>query len=62
MTLVLETEEESGSESLLDLLEAAKDVIGAPDCCFCMDSGTLDYEQLWITSSLRGVCMADVKV
>jgi len=41
---VLETEEESGSSNLLNLLEAAKGVIGAPDYCFCMDSGCLDYD------------------
>jgi hypothetical protein len=27
-----------------------------------MDSGALDYEQLWTTSSLRGICIVDVTV
>lgn len=27
-----------------------------------MDSGAFDYNQLWITSSLRGVCITDMKV
>lgn len=60
--MVLETEEESGSPSLLFLLEQAKDVIGVPDVMLCLDSGAFDYEQLWITSSLRGICILDVTV
>ena len=60
--LVLETEEESGSPSLIALLAAAADVIQTPDACFCLDSGCLDYEALWTTSSLRGFAMVDLKV
>lgn len=41
--LVLETEEESGSPNLIPLLKTAKDVIGEPDTCFCLDSGAFDY-------------------
>lgn len=60
--LVLESEEESGSDNLIDLLKLSEEYIGKPDCLFCLDSGCLDYEQLWITSSLRGVAMVDLKV
>ena len=60
--LVLETEEESGSDFLIDLLDAASEYTGKPDVLICLDSGTLDYNQLWITSSLRGVAMVDVTV
>ena len=60
--LVLETEEESGSPNLVALLQIAKESIGTPDACFCMDSGAFDYEQLWITSSLRGICILDVNI
>ena len=60
--MVLETEEESGSPSLLDLLDMAKETIGRVDFCFCMDSGAFDYEKLWCTSSLRGVTIVDVTV
>lgn len=62
VVLTLETEEESGSPSLLSLLKEAEPLIGKPDAMFCMDSGALDYEQLWLTSSLRGVCIVDVTV
>ena len=27
-----------------------------------LDSGCLDYEQLWMTSSLRGLAMVDLKI
>lgn len=60
--MVLETEEESGSDHLIDLLMQAKDATGVPDVLFCMDSGCIDYEQLWMTSSLRGVCIMDFRV
>ena len=64
--LVLETEEESGSPNLITLLNIAKDVIGGKsgkiDAMFCMDSGAFDYNQLWMTSSLRGICIIDMTV
>lgn len=60
--LVLETEEESGSDHLLELLTMAKDAIGKPDYLFCMDSGCIDYEHLWMTSSLRGVAIMDIEI
>ena len=59
---VLETEEESGSPNLIPLLLAAEELIGKPDVCVCMDSGALDYDHLWATSSLRGVCNIDVQI
>ena len=62
VALVLETEEESGSPNLISLLNQASDSIGTPDYCFCMDSGAFDYNQLWMTSSLRGICILDVTV
>lgn len=62
IVLTLETEEESGSPSLLALLKEAEPLIGIPDAMFCMDSGALDYEQLWLTSSLRGICIVDLTV
>lgn len=60
--MVLETEEESGSPSLLYLLELAKEAIGRVDYCFCMDSGAFNYDQMWATSSLRGITIVDVTI
>jgi len=62
IAMVLESEEESGSPFLIPLLKEAKDSIGEPDFCFCMDSGAFDYDHLWITSSLRGICILDLTV
>ena len=62
VVICIETEEESGSENLIDLLAAAADVIKTPDYCFPLDSGCLDYEQLWMTSSLRGFAEVDLKI
>jgi len=60
--MVLETEEESGSGHLIALLDAAKEAIGKPDFLFCMDSGAFDYKSMWLTSSLRGICIIDITV
>lgn len=60
--MVLETEEESGSPNLLALLDVAKELIGKPDYLFCMDSGAFDYKSMWLTSSLRGICIIDITV
>jgi len=62
VVVVLETEEESGSPNLIPLLKAATGLIGKPDAVFCMDSGAFDYNQLWMTSSLRGICILDMTV
>jgi acetylornithine deacetylase/succinyl-diaminopimelate desuccinylase-like protein len=42
--LVLETEEESGSPNLIELLEISKEAIGTPDIMFCMDSGAFNWD------------------
>lgn len=60
--MVLETEEESGSPCLLELLDLAKDAVGRVDYCFCIDSGAFDYDHLWVTSSLRGITIVDMTV
>lgn len=62
VVLVLETEEESASPSLVYLLGKVEDSLQTPDLCICMDSGALTYDQLWLTSSLRGCLVVDLKV
>jgi len=47
---------------LLELLELSKGAIGTPDIMFCMDSGAFNWDQLWMTSSLRGIICVDVEV
>lgn len=43
IVLVLETEEESGSDFLISLLKIAEDYTLKPDVLICLDSGALDY-------------------
>lgn len=47
---------------MINLLNIAKDYIGNPDYLFCLDSGAFDYNQLWLTSSLRGITLCDLTV
>lgn len=60
--ILLEADEESGSQDLPYYLDQFADRIGAPDLIVCLDSGALDYEHLWVTTSLRGVLMANLEV
>lgn len=62
IALVLETEEESGSHDLVPLLDECKKWIGEPDICICLDSGAMDYNSLWLTSTLRGMIAFNLKV
>ena len=39
-----------------------KERIGNPEVIFCLDSGTLDYDHMWLTSSLRGYMGGLLKV
>lgn len=53
--IIIEACEESGSEDLpyyMDLLEPR---IGKPSLVVCLDSGCGNYDQLWSTTSLRGL-------
>jgi acetylornithine deacetylase/succinyl-diaminopimelate desuccinylase-like protein len=59
---LIESCEESGSFDLpayLDLLQAR---LGAVSLVVCLDSGAGDYEQLWMTTSLRGNITGTLKV
>jgi acetylornithine deacetylase/succinyl-diaminopimelate desuccinylase-like protein len=60
--VVIEGGEESGSPDLVYYLKKLKDRIGEPDLMICMDSGCKDYSSLWLTTSLRGVCMLECEV
>ena len=62
IVMVLEAEEESGSPHLIELLKMAADSIGNPDVCLCMDSGAFNYNNMWLVSSLRGICVLDLTI
>lgn len=60
--LVVEASEESGSPDLPAYLEALSDRIGQPSLVLCLDSGCLDFERLWVTTSLRGMAAGTLRV
>lgn len=53
--ILIEACEESGSRDLPFYIEVLKDRIRTPDLIICLDSGCGNYEQLWTTTSLRGL-------
>jgi len=59
---VIETCEESGSPDLPAYLDALKERLGQVSLVVCLDSGCGNYEQLWLTTSLRGMVSGVLKV
>ena len=57
--MLIEASEESGSPDLPAHVEALADRIGSPELVVCLDSGCLDDERLWVTTSLRGLAEGD---
>jgi acetylornithine deacetylase/succinyl-diaminopimelate desuccinylase-like protein len=55
IAMLIECCEESGSYDLPAYLEALAPRIGAPDLVIGLDSGCGNYQQLWGTTSLRGL-------
>jgi hypothetical protein len=43
-------------------IEKLKDRIKSIDLIFCLDSGNIDYDTLWITSSVRGYIDGTINV
>ncbi|HUF98110.1 MAG TPA: M20/M25/M40 family metallo-hydrolase [Ilumatobacter sp.] len=60
--VLIEASEESGSPDLPAYVDALADVIGSPSLVVCLDSGCIDYERLWVTTSLRGMVLVDMSV
>ncbi len=60
--VVIEASEESGSPDLPAHITALRDRIGTPSLVLCLDSGCLDYERLWVTTSLRGLAAGELRV
>lgn len=55
VVLLVEFSEESGSPDLPAYMEQFAEVLGRPDLVICLDSGAGNYDQLWSTTSLRGM-------
>jgi acetylornithine deacetylase/succinyl-diaminopimelate desuccinylase-like protein len=60
--ILIEACEESGSRDLPTYISHLKDRIKIPSLIVCLDSGCGNYEQLWMTTTLRGLITADLKV
>ena len=60
--VLIEGSEESGSPDLPAYIEALADRIGRPSLVICLDSGCMDYERLWVTTSLRGLAGGRLQV
>ncbi|RMX05933.1 M20/M25/M40 family metallo-hydrolase [Corticibacter populi] len=59
---LIETSEESGSVDLLPYIDALRPRIGDVGLVICLDSGAGNYDQLWLTTSLRGNITGTLKV
>ncbi|MDJ0840096.1 MAG: M20 family metallopeptidase [Acidobacteriota bacterium] len=60
--ILIEFSEESGSIDLPAYVDHFADVLGSPDLVVCLDSGAGNYDQLWSTTSLRGMAGGTLRV
>jgi len=60
--ILIEASEESGSPDLPAYVEHLSPRIGTPDLVVCLDSGCGNYDQLWLTTSLRGNLIGELTV
>ena len=60
--VLIEACEESGSYDLPFYVDHLKDRLGKPSLVICLDSGCGNYDQLWLTTSLRGLAGGTLRV
>ena len=60
--LLVEGSEESGSPDLPAYMDTLASEIGTPDLVVCLDAECGNYEQLWLTTSLRGMLAGTLRV
>ncbi|PBJ82386.1 peptidase M20 [Lysobacteraceae bacterium NML93-0399] len=60
--VLIEACEESGSYDLPAYVDHLADRIGKPSLVVCLDSGCGNYDQLWCTTSLRGLAGGNLSV
>jgi acetylornithine deacetylase/succinyl-diaminopimelate desuccinylase-like protein len=53
--ILIEACEESGSYDLPFYVDLLSERLGSPSLVVCLDSGCANYDQLWLTTSLRGM-------
>lgn len=62
IVILIECSEESGSSDLPHYINTYAERIGTPDLVICLDSGCGNYDQVWSTTSLRGLTALNLKV
>jgi acetylornithine deacetylase/succinyl-diaminopimelate desuccinylase-like protein len=60
--ILIEASEESGSPDLPFYIDQLQERIGNPGLIICLDSGCGNYDQLWLTTSLRGLVGGILKI
>lgn len=61
IVVIIEACEESGSYDLPFYIDHLRERIGTPSLVICLDSGAGNYEQLWLTVSLRGMAAGTLR-
>jgi acetylornithine deacetylase/succinyl-diaminopimelate desuccinylase-like protein len=61
-TIIIEACEESGSFDLPPYIEQLAERIGCPSLVIALDAGCENYQQLWCTTSLRGLAGGTLRV
>jgi acetylornithine deacetylase/succinyl-diaminopimelate desuccinylase-like protein len=62
IVIMIEGSEESGSHDLPYYVKKLEKEIATPSLVVCLDSGCGNYEQMWLTTSLRGMVAGNLKV
>jgi acetylornithine deacetylase/succinyl-diaminopimelate desuccinylase-like protein len=60
--IIIEAGEESGSPDLPAYIDHLAPRLGQPSLVVCLDSGCGNYDQLWLTTSLRGIAMGVLNI
>ena len=60
--IIIEACEESGSYDLPYYIDVLKERMGKPSLIICLDSGAGNFDQLWMTTSLRGNVVGELSV
>lgn len=62
IVILIECSEESGSCDLQHYINAYAARLGTPGLVICLDSGCGNYQQLWSTTSLRGLMTLNLRI
>lgn len=60
--ILIEACEETGSPDLPYYVDHLSKKLGDPSLVVCLDSGCGNYDQLWLTTSLRGIAMGELNI